>query len=157
MYKAETYKCKELRERLKPIINWDEVRTGTKIFHNTDNNIYNDNVFLEYDKENNLIKYAVIDYSKPENEEHTMSTTGWYFYDEIIADEVKEHYTPKLYMIWEIGYEEDYTFIVAFDEIHLKKEYIKEYNLEDMTEGRFEARYYWEALTEVDGFKIVLK
>lgn len=157
MYMAETYKCKELIKRLKPIENWKEVGIGTKIFHYTDNNIYNDNVFLGYDKENNLIKYAVIDYSKSENEEHTMSETGWYYYDEFIADEVEEHYTPKLYNIWNIRCEEDYQFMVAFNKKHLKQEYIKDNHLEEITDEEFWNKYECEELKEVNGFKIVLK
>ncbi|APH20877.1 hypothetical protein RSJ8_4072 (plasmid) [Clostridium botulinum] len=157
MIMVETYKCEELRKKLKSIINWDEVRTGTKIFHNTDNNIYNDNVFLGYDKENNSIKYMVIEYLKPEKEEYTMSSTGWYFYDEIIADEVEEHYTPKLYNIWDIRNEEDYLFMVAFDKKHLKQEYIKDNHLEEMTDKEFWNKYGCEELEEVNGFEVVLK
>lgn len=156
LYMKETYKCEELKKRLKPIVDWENIKQGTQIFHNQDINIYNTNIFIDHDKENNLVKYIVVNHQK-ENKEYTMSANGWYIYDESIVDEVEELYTPKLYMIWNVEYLEDYQFIVAFDKQHLKQEFIKDNNLKKMTEEEFWNKYQCEEIKEVNGFKIILE
>lgn len=156
LYMKETYKCEELKKRLKPIVDWENIKRRTRIFHSQDTNIYNTNVFISYDKKNNLVKYIAVNNRKP-NKEYAMSANGWYIYDESIADEVEELYTPKLYIIWGVEYPEDYQFIVAFDNKHLKQEFIKDNNLEEMTDEDFWNKYECGELKEVNGFKITLE
>ena len=157
MYMVETYKREELRKKLKPIKNWEKVLGGARLFHDTDNNITNNSIFISYDKANNLVNYMVVDYSQSENKDYTMSASGWYYYDESIADEVAEHYTPKLYIINDVDCKEDYWFVVAFDEQHLKKEFIKAMNMENMSDEDFWEKYWYEILKNVDEFEIVLR
>lgn len=157
LYMVDTYKCEELKKRLKPVEDWSKVKRGTKLFHDTDNNIYNDNAFISYDEDNNLVTYWVQDYSKPENNEYTMSASGWYFYDENIVDDVAEYFTPKLYIVSSNKYPEDYWFIVAFNDKHLIVEFKKSMRKEDISEEEFYNKYQYEVLNKVDGFEITLK
>lgn len=152
MYMVETYKVEELRKRLKPITDWSEVMEGQLIYHNNDNNIFNINRFSEYNKEDNIIWYKNRDGLL-----YNMSPTGWYYYDESVADEVEEHYRPKLYVINSVNYPEDYLYVVAFDEKHLKQEYLKSMNMDDISDEEFWDKYGYEELKTVDGFDIVLK
>lgn len=156
LYMKETYKCEELKKKLKPITNWKNIKQGTQIFHEQDNNIYNTNIFISYDKENNLVKYIAVSHQK-ENKEYAMSANGWYIYDESIVDEVEELYTPKLYIINSIKYPEDIWFTVAFNEQHLIECFKKEMNEKNLTDEEFQDKYNWEQLKNVDGFKIVLE
>jgi len=94
LYMANTYKCEELKKRLKPIVSYDTLIDGQLIYHESDNNIFNVNNFSEYTKESNLLSYKDIN-----DKLYKMSATGWYYYDECIADEVEEMFTPKLYNV----------------------------------------------------------
>lgn len=151
MYMIETYKCKELKERLRLISNWNKVKIGQLIYHTDDNNIFNVNKFSEYNKEDNIVWYKNRDGLL-----YDRSATGWYYYDELIADEVEKHYTPKLYIVSSIKYPEDYWFSVAFDEKQLKECFCKEMK-EDLTYEEFQDKYSYEELKTVDNFDIVLK
>lgn len=147
MYMVETYKCEELKKTLKPITDWSKVKEGTKIFNDMDNNIYNDNVFISYDKDNNIIEYAVIDYHYKENKEYTRSANGWYYYDESIADKVEEMFTPRLYEL-------EGMMTVAFNKDEALK-YLKEkYTHVDFSNRDAEEINH---IDEVDDFKIELK
>lgn len=148
---VKTYKCKELKKKLKPITDWKDVYENQLMFHEDDNNIYNENCFGSYDKENNIVEYGTI------TGWYTRSANGWYYYDETIADEVEEHYTPKLYIVKDIQYREDYWFVVAFDEKHLKENFIKNNRMENMTDEEFSDKYECEQLKCIDGFDVILK
>ena len=156
LYMIETYKCEELKKRLKSITEWKSVKQGTLIFHSHDNSIYNTNIFISYNEDNDLVKYTVANNRKP-NKKYTMSANGWYIYDESIVDEVEELYTPKLYIINSIKYPEDIWFTVAFNEQHLIECFKKEMNEKKLTNEEFENKYNWEQLKNVDGFKITLE
>ena len=96
-------------------------------------------------------------YKTNERKEYWMSASGWYYYDESIADEVNDQFTPKLYILNSVRSAEDYWFVVAFNERHLKESFIESMRFDDMTDEEFWEKYEYNILDNVDGFDIVLK
>lgn len=152
LYMVETYKCEELKKRLNPILDWSKVKEGQLMFHNQDNNIFNESRFSEYNKTDNLVWYKTRDGLL-----YNMSATGWYYYDESVADEVEEYFTPKLYIVSSVKYPEDYSFVVSFNEKYLKNDFLKSMKFDDVSDSEFEKKFQYEVLKSVDGFEVVLK
>lgn len=94
----ESEKVKELLKRLKLITDWSTVKEGDSIFYKADNSIFNVNKFSEFNKEDNIIWYKNVN-----DRIYDMSATGWYYYDETIADEIEDEFTPKLWWSYKQG------------------------------------------------------
>lgn len=86
---------KELKSRLKKVEDYNSLKLGDLLFHDTDNSITNENIFMEFDRENNLVTYknALTDRC------YTMSATGWYYLNHLDVLEVEDLFKPRLYQI----------------------------------------------------------
>lgn len=149
----DSYKRDEMAKRLKPILNWDEVKKGTEIFHSDSNDVYASDEFEGL----NPTDTNIIIYKNREGKQYEMSGSGWYFYNEYIADEVEEMWTPKLYFVKGVGSNdtEDYTFIIACNPDHLVKcwnEKFYDSQFEDIE--LFMEEYEFYIIKECDDFHI---
>jgi len=145
-----TYKLEALKQKLKPITDWDDVKRNTLIFNEADNNIYNINKFITVDKED-----KVVTYENREGKGYNYSSSDWYYYDECIVDEVNEYWTPKL---WEVcDHREDYQcdrwLFIACNEEHLLSCWNKEQR-DNLSYDEFTEKYDLSCISEVGDFNI---
>ena len=153
---VEEYKVQELRKVLSPIKNWDSVKRQERLFYGLTDNIFKKNYFIRYNSENNLTTYS----TKSESGCYVdckLLGDEWYHYNEIAVDNVERHYTPKLYVVTEVKSKNNYWLIVAFDGNHLKKVFLEEKNLGKMTDSDFSYKYSCKIISNVNGFKVMLK
>lgn len=148
LYMLEYYKREELIKRLKPIVDWKELNEGCLIWHSDSNSIYGADVFNGIDIDN-LVTYSNIGGS------FRRSKTGWYYFDESIADEVNEYWTPKL---WEVcdhreEYQCDRWFFIACNEKHLLCCWNEEQK-DNLSYDEFIERYNLNYINKVDDFII---
>lgn len=149
----EKRKVVELTNRLNPIIDWDAVKEGTFIFNKNSNNIYQIDKFISLNT--NLIEDGLVAYrSETDNKEYEYSKTGWYFYDESVADEVNEEYTPKLWWSYKIKNEEDFWICVACNVRELYDRWVNERYFDGEFDDFGEEVEYSE-IKELDGYNIV--
>jgi hypothetical protein len=152
LYMLDTYKREELKKRLKPINDWTKVNQGQYLFHETDNNIFNVNQLLSVNLKENMVKYQ-----DRNSNVYEMSLTGWYHYDEFVADEVGEYWTPKLYIVTPIDQSDEYELMVACNENHLYSCFLekhKEIQKGELTLDEFNENYSFDLVKEVDEFSI---
>lgn len=152
LYALNDYKREELKKKLKPITDWNDVNIGQYLYHETDNNIFNVNKLLSVNLKENLLKYQDRD-----SKVYEMSLTGWYIYDEYVADEVEENWTPKLYIVIPVDQSEEYEMIVACNENHLYSCFLEKHQeipKEELTLEQFKEFYYYDLIKEVDEFNI---
>ena len=81
-------------QSLKPITNWNDVKRGELIFHESSNSIHNADKFIELAEE---LGIEVVKYINSEGNIYTMSKSGWYYFDEDLENKVNEQFIPKLY------------------------------------------------------------
>lgn len=153
LYALNDYKREELKKRLVPVTDWNKVESGQYIFHDTDTSIMNRNKFISIDKDGKLIKY----YNCIDQKVYEYSVSGWYYYDESIADEIEENWTPKLYIVIPVDQSEEYELVVACNENHLYSCFLEKHQeipKEELTLEQFKEFYYYDLIKEVDGFNI---
>lgn len=149
LYALDTYKNEEMKVRLKPVTDWNKVSLEEEIWHCDSNSIYG------YDTFEGLTEEGYVRYQNYKGE-YTRSNTGWYYYDESIAVEVDELWTPKLWEVCDRGYQEDRWLFVACNEQHLLSCWNEEQR-DNLTYGEFVKQYDLCHIEEVDGFKIMVK
>lgn len=143
------YKREELKKSLKPIINWEEVKKGTEIYHNDSVNIFSYDIFEGINNANDFVVCRNID-----GKQYLTNKVGWFFYDREIADKIENRWTPKLWVVSGTGqYKEDYWFFIACNEEHLLKCWNEE-NRDNLTHEEFLEKYEINLLKEVDDFNI---
>lgn len=149
LHMLDMYKREDMKVKLKPIVNWDEIKKGTEIYHHDSNDIYGYDVFQGIDTNDDCVVYK-----NREDKQYSMSKSGWYLYDEYIADEVEEKWTPKLWIVSGTGYyKEDYGFYVACNELHLLECWNKE-NKENLNYDDFTEKYDISLLNQCGDFDI---
>lgn len=146
------YKVKELKKRLAPITDYTKLKEGQRLFHENDINIFNTNIFSEISDD-----LKILWYKNKDGKLYDMSASNWYLYDETIAEEVEEYFTPKLYSVTDKLKPTKHIMIVAFNKDHLKKCFIKEMFMPDMTKEEFFNRFVCVEFQYVDGFKVILE
>jgi hypothetical protein len=152
LYALNDYKREELKKRLKPITDWTKVNQGQYLFHETDNNIFNVNQLLSVNLKENMLKYQ-----DKSSKVYEMSLTGWYYYDESIADEIEQYWTPKLYIVTPIDQSDEYELIVGCNDSHVYSCYLEKHEeipKNELTFEEFKENYEIELVKEVNGFDI---
>lgn len=81
-------------ERLIPITDWTKVKKGDLIFHDTTRSIHSPDTFIELTQRMGI---DVVKYTNSQGKIHTISRSGWFFFDEDLENEIAELFTPKLY------------------------------------------------------------
>ena len=152
LHMLDVYKREDMQVKLKPITNWDEIKKGTEIYHCDSNDVYSCDIFQGINSTDDCVVYI-----NQDNKQYSMSKSGWYLYDEYIADEVKEKWTPKLWIVSGTGqYKEDYGFYVACNEQHLLECWNEE-NKEELTFEEFTEEYDISLLNKCGDFDIEVK
>lgn len=151
LYTLDTYKNEEMKVRLKPVTDWNKVSLEEEIWHCDSDSIYG------YDTFEGLTKEGYVRYENYKGE-YTRSNTGWYYYDESIAVEVDELWTPKL---WEVcdhreSYQCDRWLFIACNEQHLLSCWNEEQR-DNLTYEEFTEQYNLYCINKVSGFKIEVK
>lgn len=152
LYMLDVYKKHELIKRLKPIVNWEEIKCGTVIWNDSSNCVFGYDIFEGL----NPTDEDIIIYRNREDKQYTFSKTGWYYYDENIADEVDEMWTPKLYILDYFEGENSCEYVIACNEDHLLSVWNAKNN-ETYTLDEFQEIFNITQLTKCGDFDIVVK
>jgi len=161
LMKLRDYKINEIKRRLIPITDWNIVKKESKkkviyIFHEGDKDIFIQNKFVDYDEKENMIRYAYRTYRNEGYRYSKKESIGWYYYNEPIADEVEEYWTPKLYII-KLPYGAENT-IIACNEEHLWKCFNDESSDDCYVNfQQFKNTFKHRTIESVDEFKIIVK
>lgn len=146
----ESYKRNELIDRLKPIKDWDSIKKGELIWNDNSDSIFG------YDKFEGLnpTDEDIIIYRNQKDVQYTYSKTGWYHYNENIAAEVDEMWTPKLYGV--TNKNNCTLYLVACNTDHAWKCFNEEYNY-DVLWLDFKENYLLFEFDKCGDFDIIVK
>lgn len=152
LYALDTYKVEEMKVKLQPITDWNEVKQGTEIWKEDIRFSYKRYSIFEEIVEEGIIKHT------PFSRSVTDSSKGWYYYDEYIAKEIDELWTPKL---WEVcdhreAYQCDRWLFIACNEQHLLSCWNEEQR-DNLTYEEFTEQYNLYCIDKVSGFEIEVK
>ena len=148
----ESYKRNELIDRLKLIKDWDSIKKGELIWNDNSDSIFGYDNFEGL----NPTDEDIIIYRNQKDVQYTYSKTGWYYYDENIAAEVDEMWTPKLYILDYFEGESSCEHVIACNEDHLLSVWNAKNN-ETYTLDEFQEIFNITQLTKCGDFDIVVK
>lgn len=148
----EKKKVAALIEKLLPITDWSAVKKDTYIFNKNSNNIYGFDQFVSFDTK--MVEHGIVTYtSLKDGKEYEYNKVGWYYYDESIADEIEEYFTPKLWWSYKVGYQEDFWICVACNIEELYDRWVQEHGFTGTIED-FGEEIEYECINELDGYSI---